>query len=296
MATTYTNQAFLSYNGTVRPSNIVTGVINDVLSATKTAAPDTYSTDDVITYVITLVNTSPTAFTDLTVTDNLGSYTFGTQTLTPLTYVPNSVIWTRDGVPQTTPLTVTVTDNTLTFEGVSVSGQGAGTGVTEITYQARVNEFAPIGTATSTVTNTVSVTGTTVTTSVTAEETITATTTLDLSIFKSLSPNPVPENGQLTYTFLVQNFGSEAGDATDNISITDTFSPYLADITVTLDGTVLPDTDYTYTNAGVFTLNAGVITVPAATFTQDAITGAYTVTPGTATVTVTGTIATPPTI
>ncbi len=294
MATTFTNQAFLSYNDTVRPSNIVTGVINDVLSATKTAAPNTYSTEDILTYVITLVNTSPTALSGLTVTDNLGAYAFGTGTRYPLSYVPDSLIWIRDGVPQTTPLPVRVVENELVFSGISVSGQGDGTGITEIVYQVRVNEFAPVGTTTASITNIIEVTGAPLTTPVTATETVTAEARLDLSIFKSISPNPVPENGQLTYTFLIQNYGSIAGVATDDIRITDTFNPYLADITVTLNGNILPDTAYTYTTNGVFTTVPGAITVPAATFVQDPTTGAYTITPGTAILTVTGTIALPP--
>ena len=100
------------------------------------------------------------------------------------------------------------------------------------------------------------------------------------------------DNGQVTYTFLIQNSGNEALVATDNAVVTDTFDPILTDLTVTLNGAVLtPGTGYTYDETtGQFATVPSIITVPAATFTQDPATGAYTRTPGLATLTVTGTI------
>ena len=112
-----------------------------------------------------------------------------------------------------------------------------------------------------------------------------------LSITKALSPANVTENSELTYTFTVQNTGNSPADATDNLVITDTFNPILSDITVSVDGAILPLTSYTYDETtGVFTTNAGTITVPAATYTQNPITGEYVITPGVTTVTVTGTV------
>lgn len=72
---TFTNQATLSYNGGSTNSNIITGEIVDVLTASKTAVVDTYRTPDKITYVVSLVNTGTLALTNLTLTDNLGAYT-----------------------------------------------------------------------------------------------------------------------------------------------------------------------------------------------------------------------------
>ena len=67
---TFTNQATLSYNGTVINSNITTGELRRVLTVTKTAVIDTYTQDSQVTYVVSIVNTGTAAVTDLTITDH----------------------------------------------------------------------------------------------------------------------------------------------------------------------------------------------------------------------------------
>ena len=77
----FSNQATLSYNGGSTNSNIAYGEILDVLAVTKTAVRDTYTPDELVTYVVTLRNTGVIALSGLTVTDDLGGYTFGTGTI-----------------------------------------------------------------------------------------------------------------------------------------------------------------------------------------------------------------------
>lgn len=280
---TFTNQATLTYNNVTTNSNIVTGNIVETLSMTKAAVVDTYSGEDSITYVVNLVNTGTAAFTNLTVTDDLGAYTNGALTVVPLTYVEGSMNYYVNGVLQPDP-TVTVTDG-ISVAGITVPASGNAM----LIYEVRTNEFAPLADGTSIV-NTVTATGAALAQPLTATATVTPVTQASLSIVKSLSPSTVAENGTLTYTFVVQNTGNTATVATDNIVITDTFNPVLNDIVVTYNGTTLTEgTDYTYEN-GVFTLLNGIISVPAATYTQDPATGVIVTTPGTAVVTVTGTV------
>ena len=80
----FTNQATLRYNGNVINSNITTGELLEVLSATKIAVIDSYSQGSEITYVINIVNSGTLAYTGLVITDNLGEYPFGTGSLVPL--------------------------------------------------------------------------------------------------------------------------------------------------------------------------------------------------------------------
>ena len=135
-------------------------------------------------------------------------------------------------------------------------------------------------------------TGGGLTTPLTATAQITAEAAPQLSLVKAVNPTSVVENEPVTYTFTIQNTGTAAATAADNLVISDTFNPILNITAVTLDGTALaPTTGYTYnTTSGAFATVDGQITVPAATYARDAATGAWVVTPGTATLTVTGTM------
>ncbi|MBP0990646.1 MAG: DUF11 domain-containing protein, partial [Oscillospiraceae bacterium] len=50
----------------------------EVLEISKTAASETYVPADELTYSISLINTGNTALNGITLTDDLGGYTFGT--------------------------------------------------------------------------------------------------------------------------------------------------------------------------------------------------------------------------
>jgi uncharacterized repeat protein (TIGR01451 family) len=157
-------------------------------------------------------------------------------------------------------------------------------------YEAAVTNYAPLDVE-DTITNTVAVSGGGLTAPLTASETIGTEERADLTISKSVSPDVVTDNGQLTYTFVIENHGNTAAVATDNVVLTDTFDPILDPITVSLNGVTLAEgVGYTYdSTTGLFTTIAGQITVPAATYTQE-VDGTWTVTPGTAVLTVTGTV------
>lgn len=286
---TFSNQAQLSYNGITTNSNIAYGQILEVLATSKTALSDTYASDDRITYVLNIVNFGTTAFTDLTLNDNLGAYAFTTSTpetttLYPLTYIPDSMQLFINGTQQTTP-TLTVTDG-ITLTGLTIPAGGNAT----LIYQARVNDYAPLDT-TGTITNTATVSGAQLASPLTASHTLSTTAAPNLSIVKGICPVQIAENGRVTYTFGLQNYGNTATSDTDRVQITDTFSPLLSNLSVSYNGTVLPETSYSYdATTGVFSTNPGIINIPAATYVQNPTTGAYTLTPGTATVTVTGNI------
>ena len=283
---TFTNQATLSYAGNVTTSNVVSGELQQTASVTKTALDATYTAGSILTYVVSIVNSGATPLTDLTVTDDLGAYSVGGGTVAvPLTYIPDSLAYFVDGVRQADP---TVTDTEpLTVTGISVPAGGDGI----LIYQASVNGFAPPA-AGGSITNTASVSGGGLTTPVTNSATVAVATEAFLTINKALSPATVSEGDRLTYTFVIQNFGNAPVVATDDATVTDTFSPILSDLTVTLDGQTLAEgTDYTYNEAGgEFATLPGRILVPAATYVRNPDTGAWTVIPGVTTLTVVGTV------
>ena len=278
------NQATLSHNGTSTVSNITTGEIIEALTATKTAVVPTYNANSTITYVLSLLNSSQAAISGL-ITDTLGSYPFGALTLKPLDYIEGSVKYYINGVLQAAPAATTIPE--LAFSNITVPAGGN----TTIIYDAKINNFAPLSTD-STITNTASISGNDIANPVTAAETISTENGTNLSINKSLSPTTITENGQITYTFVIENFGNTAAAAEDLLSISDVFTPALNNISVTYNSAPWAETgNYTYdATTGSFETVAGKITVPAATYTQDPATGAWSIAPGTTTITITGRI------
>ncbi len=280
----FTNQAQLAYRNRITNSNIAVGEILEVLSAAKHAVIKDYEPYDVITYVVSLVNSGATALTGLVLTDNLGAYDFNGTSLVPLQYVTDSLKYYINGILQTSP--TIASQSPLRIEGISIPAQGNAV----IIYQATLTEFAPSAIE-SFITNQAVISGTGIS-SITVEETISALAEPILNITKSISPVPVTENGTLTYTFVIENRGNVPANPADLIVITDQFNPILSTLTVTFNGTAWTEgTQYTYDQTtGLFTTTAGEVTVPAATFTQNTETGAWSITPGTSTLVITGNV------
>ena len=281
----FSHQATLAYNGNLTSSNVVYGEILDVLAATKTSIEGSYTPGGLVTYAITLRNTGTAALNGLTLTDDLGGYTFGGTTVYPLTYEDGSATLFLDGVPQAAP--AVTAGPPLTITGINIPGGSDAV----LVYQARANAVANPAEG-GTIQNTVTVSGAGLGTPATATETVTAAAEPLLTISKSISPAQVVDNERITYTFVIQNTGNRAVVATDNASISDVFDPILSALSVTFNDAVWTGgSQYTYDGTtGLFTTTPGQILVPAATYTQDPVTGEYTVTPGIATLVVTGTI------
>ena len=119
---TFTNRATLSYNNGVVNSNTVTGQIVEVLSVSKTALTDSYGSGDTVTYVINLINSGNTAYTGLTVTDDLGAYDFGASSVVPLSYINGTLRYFINGELQTVPSVGAVSP--LTVTGINVPANG----------------------------------------------------------------------------------------------------------------------------------------------------------------------------
>lgn len=282
----FTNQATLSFNGVSLVSNIITGEMIDSLAVTKNAIIDNYSANDHITYVISMVNSSANPLSNLTLTDNLGAYSFNGTTITPLTLVTETIAYYVNGILQPSTALDISQGPPLTLSNISVPANGS----VFIVYETTTNEYAPLA-ANSSITNVVSVDGP-LQSLVTATETVPITTAPVLSITKFLSPTIVSENAPLTYTFLVQNSGNTATTVADNLVLTDTFDPLLSDITVAYNGTVWTEgVQYTYDQVtGLFSTINGALAIPAASFAQDPLTGVWSVTPGSGTLEITGAV------
>ena len=281
---TFTNRATLSYNGRTVDSNTVTGTFLQTLSITKTALSDTYAAGDTVTYAVALTNAGTTPLTGVSLTDDLGAFDFNGTTLYPLVPVQGAILYYVDGALQ--PTQTPVQTQPLVLGGITVPAGGNAL----IVYETEITDAAPLGVNAS-ITNTATVNAGALLEPLSDSATVTTADQPLLSITKALSPVAVPENGTLTYTFVIQNFGNTAAVATDDVVVTDVFDPILDITSVTLDGTVLSEgTGYTYDQAsGTFSSAPSVITVPAATFVRNGD-GTVAVTPGETVLVVVGTI------
>lgn len=282
----FTNQATLRYNGQQVSSNIVTGQIVSTLTMTKTPVGTVYGPGDSISYGIALVNNGSAAVEGQSLSDDLGGYEIGVgQMAYPLAYVAGSIQYYVNGVLQPAP-TVTA-GPPLQVTGLSVPAGGNAL----LIYEATLTAAAPL-TVGSQITNTASLTGPGRAEPLTAQAVVTVAEGPELNIIKSLSPVTVGENGQITYTFLIQNTGNQPAGTEAAIAVSDLFDPILSNLSVSLNGQPLTlTTDYSYSQTtGQFDTVPGKITVPAATYAQNTATGDWVVTPGEAVLTVSGTV------
>ncbi|MBE6990578.1 MAG: hypothetical protein E7426_07535 [Ruminococcaceae bacterium] len=278
----FTNQAMLSYNGRSIHSNVTTGEILEVVAVYKTAVSAGYEPGGRVTYAVSLVNSGDIAVSGFTVSDDLGGYTFDGDTLYPLSYVEGSLVCLVNGVRETVP--AVTAGPPMTVSGIDLPAGGSAV----LIYEAQATAYAPLG-IDAEISNTVTAAGTGIAAPLTATAAVSADMAPRLSITKSVSPDTVVGNSELTYTFLIQNTGDEAG-ADAGVAITDTFDPVLENLMVLLNGTPMSSTGYTYDGStGVFATDSGAIIVPAAVFAQNSD-GTWMTTPGVAELTVSGTI------
>lgn len=280
---TFNNYATLSYNGLTAVSNLVTGEIVDSLQMTKTAVAETYAPGGSITYAVSIVNAGGAEFSGLTLSDDLGAYVFDEGSLVPLSFQTGSLRYFVNGALQPAP--AVTAGPPLSVAGLAVPAGGN----VMLLYTVRANDYAPPCSEGS-VKNTATLTGAALTETLTATAETVPECAADLSITKAITPNAVRQSGEITYTFVIDNNGAAAAEETDNVTVTDTFAPILSNLTVTLNGSVLNTTQYSYDDTtGVFSTNPGVITVPAAVFSQS-VNGLWTRSPGVCVLTVSGTI------
>ena len=286
---TIENFATVSYTSggvtETKVSNLAEIGLNSSVTLTKTALGETYGEDAVLTYILTVINTSSAAIGNVVITDDLGTFTSGTLELTPLTYTPPALLLING---QDTGAQLTVDSSTAGSVVFSFPSLPAGA-IANIVYRATVNEFAPLE-LDSTIVNTATLDSDSDCAEGTATETVTVAEAANVSVFKQMSPNPVVCGDLVTYTIRIYNYGNIPAE---NVVLTDRFDPAPTDISVSRDGVLLVATDYTYEN-GLLTVPAQAggddVTVPAATFTRDATTGVVAVTPGMVEYVITGRI------
>ena len=275
---TIENFATVSYTSggvtETKVSNLAEIGLTSAVALTKTSLGETYGEETVLTYILTVINTSSSEITNISITDDLGTFTFGASELTPLTYTPPALLLI-DGVDSSSDLTVNSSlPSSLVFTFPSLPANSSA----NIIYRTTVNEFAPLE-LNSSITNTATLESNSDCADGSASETVTVAAAANVSVFKQMSPNPVVCGDLVTYTIRIYNYGNIPAE---NVQLTDNFDPAPTNISVYRNGTILNATDYTYEN-GLLTIPATSsqsVSVPAATFVRDTESGTVSVIPG----------------
>lgn len=287
MAQYITNQASVAYeyNGqsATTLSNVAGAMLTEPLSVEKVSLQSVYRYGEEITYSISFGNSGTTTLTNVTVTDDLGTYTLPAIAtgVTPLSYVGPAILLI-DGV-YSGSIEPTVAPQSIVFS-VPALAPGARA---QILYRAQINAYAPLN-ETATILNTATVSAAGMNTPVSDNNVIEVDQYASITVTKSMSPAVVVDGDTLTYTFVISNYGNAPAD---NIVLRDAFDPAPQGITVQLDGVTQPTTAYTYVDGLLIYPAAGAaapLALPAATIVQDAATGVVTLTPSSVTVTVAG--------
>ena len=221
MAQIITNQASLNYqyNGQTGSaiSNIATATLTEALSVEKVSVEGVYRFGETLTYSASVFNSSSQTLTNVVITDDLGSYLVGGNTVTPLSYAGDAILFVNGVfVSSITPTTVGANSVTFTLPTLAPNSRA------QILYKVVVNSYAPLAEG-STITNIISVlaTGTT-TPPATDDNTVIVDNYADVSIMKTMTPSSVADGETLTYSFLISNYGNTAAT---NIVLTDAFDP-----------------------------------------------------------------------
>ncbi len=284
MAITINNTATLNYNGNTVSSNTTEGQLLDTLAVSKEAdIGGYYGVGDRITYRIGISNTGESAINGVNLSDNLGSYNVGTTPVYPLSYVSGSLRYYVNGVLQSTGLPTITEGPPMSVSDINIPSGGN----VLLIYEVLTTAYAPQASG-ETIENIVTADAGTFASSDTA--TVNANATTCLTVAKVMSPTTVTDGDTVSYTLVIQNTGNTEA-AANSVSVADTLTPPLQEVSVTLDGTPLAETDYSYTSGtGAFSIPTGVITVPAASWTQDTLTGLYSMTPGAIEIIISGTV------
>ena len=235
------------------------------LTLTKTASPETFSAGDIITYTVTITNSSSSYLNGVRIIDNLGGGN--------LAYVTSSARLSTDS---TSYAVTPIATNPLTF---TLQQLASGATMT-LTYKAQV--IFNLSPTVSLITNTVQGIGYPYSGTITgyANNTIEKKTESNFTITKSSSVTDVTTNQNFNYYITLTNNTSTEAAVT---SITDTLPTNYTLSSATLkigsnSPVTLTSSDYTLSSGNelvVTTVGGAAITVPANNSTILSLTGSF---------------------
>ncbi len=289
--TTIVNQATATYLSNGQSQSIVSNVATTELvgpvegtTLSIESNNDGYLPCQVLSYIIAVNNTGTVTYNNFDIIFNMGTYTFGGLTLTPLDYIGPSFYY-LGGIYQD-QITPTVNANNIVYTFATFAPGDA----IIIALRVKTNEYAQLEVGSS-IDIVVDVDADNLDLTQAATHTTPVANYTDIDIYKHMCPNPVIEGAPLSYFFNISNKGNIA--ATD-IVLTDTFDPAPTVLSsVTVDGVSVASSDYSY-SGGTLTIPAVAssfsITVDAAAMSQSAVDGIVSVTAANSEIVVVGSL------
>ena len=285
MSTQITNRASLTYSYGCKVcstlSNTATTTLQGPLTVHKTALSSCYCGEPVITYVVSITNTTCSVLTGLTLSDDMGSYTAedSCDCIAPIELCGNAALYIN-GCYTFSPDACVGVNGTVFHLGNLGAADNA-----MLIYNVRPTDFFyPEQNAC--IRNTATVTADGISESACDTCCISVGCFADVSIVKTMSPDPVTCGDQITYTFRIYNYGNLPAE---NIILRDSFSPAPRISSVRVNGETVSTSSYTYDSVNL-NLPLDGVCVPAASYSRECG-GRVVKTPGLTTVTVTGIIA-----
>lgn len=268
-------------------SNTAFATLQDSVNIDLSSVENSYSSNDTITYILSIINNSSRCIKNIKVSNDLASYTINSgisqKTITPLSYEGTAKLYI--GGKFFSDIEAEVLSDKIIFNLEEIPALSNAL----IFYSTRVNKNAELSTGSS-LKSTSSLTYDGMINNIESSDTIYVKEKADVTLIKYMYPNSITSGEIITYNFILYNYGNIEAK---NVAFSDTFSPAPLNLNVSVNSDALSSKNYSYINGEIKIPSYGSdfsLSIPPANFIQDENNGAITTKPGSTIITITAKI------
>ena len=268
-------------------SNTAFATLQDSVNIDLSSVENSYSSNDTITYILSIINNSSRCIKNIKVSNDLASYTINSgisqKTITPLSYEGTSKLYI--GGKFFSDIEAEVLSDKIIFNLEEIPALSNAL----IFYSTRVNKNAELSTGSS-LKSTSSLTYDGMINNIESSDTIYVKEKADVTLIKYMYPNLITSGEIITYNFILYNYGNIEAK---NVAFSDTFSPAPLNLNVSVNSDALSSKNYSYINGEIKIPSYGSdfsLSIPPANFIRDENNGAITTKPGSTIITITAKI------
>lgn len=268
-------------------SNTAFATLQDSVNIDLSSVENSYSSNDTITYILSIINNSSRCIKNIKVSNDLASYTINSgisqKTITPLSYEGTSKLYI--GGKFFSDIEAEVLSDKIIFNLEEIPALSNAL----IFYNTRVNKNAELSTGSS-LKSTSSLTYDGMINNIESSDTIYVKEKADVTLIKYMYPNSITSGEIITYNFILYNYGNIEAK---NVAFSDTFSPAPLNLNVSVNSDALSSKNYSYINGEIKIPSYGSdfsLSIPPANFIRDENNGAITTKPGSTIITITAKI------